>query len=97
MYVDDGSLISEIIVDHKVRSSLISHHLSVLEFHIIDGYIALQVVQKGIGHSPEDVTAALSSSDTSVVRDMKETLKQFQFFLVNFEVIINKLDFGANA
>ncbi|XP_060670661.1 recQ-mediated genome instability protein 1 [Ziziphus jujuba] len=63
VYVDDGSLISEIIVDHKV-------------------------VQKGIGHSPEDVTAALSSSDTSVVRAMKETLKQFQFFLVNFEGII---------
>lgn len=47
---------------------------------------ALQVVQKGIGYSPEEVTAALSSSDTSTVRDMKDIMKQFQIFLVNFEV-----------
>lgn len=58
---------------------------------------ALQVVQRGIGHSPEEVTAALSSLDTSMVRDMKETLKQFQIFLVNFEVITKMLDIGANA
>ncbi|KAK6924634.1 RecQ mediated genome instability protein 1, N-terminal [Dillenia turbinata] len=60
VYVDDGSLISEIAVDHNV-------------------------VQKGIGHSPQEVTAALTSSDTKVVSNMKETLKQFQSFLANFE------------
>ncbi|XP_015580222.1 recQ-mediated genome instability protein 1 isoform X2 [Ricinus communis] len=63
VYVDDGSLISEILVDHNV-------------------------VQKGIGHSPEEVTAALSSSDAKRVGNMKDTLKQFQIFLVNFEGII---------
>ncbi|KAG8652689.1 hypothetical protein MANES_06G122000v8 [Manihot esculenta] len=60
VYVDDGSLISEILIDHDV-------------------------VQKGIGHSPEEVTAALSSPDAKRVGDMKETLRQFQMFLVNFE------------
>ncbi|KAF2302677.1 hypothetical protein GH714_000714 [Hevea brasiliensis] len=60
VYVDDGSLISEILIDHDV-------------------------VQKGIGHSPEEVIAALSSSDAKRVGDMKETLRQFQIFLVNFE------------
>lgn len=44
-------------------------------------------MQKGIGHSPEEVTAALSSPDAKRVGDMKETLRQFQMFLVNFEVI----------
>ncbi|KAK3013851.1 hypothetical protein RJ639_010199, partial [Escallonia herrerae] len=60
VYVDDGSLISEILIDHEV-------------------------VQKAIGHSPEDVTAALASSDMNKVSNMKETMKQFQIFLVNFE------------
>ncbi|KAL0415640.1 UNVERIFIED_CONTAM: RecQ-mediatedinstability protein 1 [Sesamum latifolium] len=60
VYVDDGSLISEILIDHSV-------------------------VQNGIGYSPQEVTSALTSSDTKRVREMKETLKQFQIFLVNFE------------
>ncbi|XP_057972550.1 recQ-mediated genome instability protein 1 [Malania oleifera] len=60
VYVDDGSLISEILIDHNV-------------------------VQKGIGHSPAEVTAALASSDTKKVSNMREILKQFQVFLVNFE------------
>ncbi|CAK9183204.1 unnamed protein product [Ilex paraguariensis] len=60
VYIDDGSLISEMLIDHHV-------------------------VLKGIGHSPEEVTAALASSDKKKVSDMKETLKQFQSFLVNFE------------
>ena len=47
----------------------------------------IQVVQRGIGHSPEDITAALSSSDKQKASEMKETLKHFQRFLVNFEVI----------
>ena len=34
-----------------------------------------------------EVTAALSSSDMKVVSEMKDTLKQFQIFLANFEVI----------
>lgn len=34
-----------------------------------------------------EVTAALSSSDKKIVSDMKETMKQFQVFLANFEVI----------
>lgn len=46
-----------------------------------------QVVLKGIGHSPEEVTAALSSTDKTIVSAMKETLRKFQYFLVNFEVI----------
>ncbi|XVE56542.1 hypothetical protein DITRI_Ditri04bG0019400 [Diplodiscus trichospermus] len=68
-YVDDGSLISEILIDHNV-------------------------VQKGIGHSPQEVTAALSSSDKQVASGMKEILRQFQTFLAHFEgmmlVEINK-------
>lgn len=60
VYVDDGSLISEILIHHDV-------------------------VKKGIGYSPEEVTAALTSSDSVRVGNMKETLKEFQIFLVNFE------------
>ncbi|CAL9099165.1 unnamed protein product, partial [Musa textilis] len=61
VYVDDGSLISEVIIDHRV-------------------------VQKGIGHSPEEVTSALSSTEKKTVSDMKDTLKTFQLFLAKFEV-----------
>ncbi|KAG8487973.1 hypothetical protein CXB51_018487 [Gossypium anomalum] len=68
-YVDDGSLISEILIDHNV-------------------------VQKGIGHSPQEVTSALSSSDKQKVRGMKEIMRHFQAFLAHFEgtmlVEINK-------
>ncbi|PHT51554.1 RecQ-mediated genome instability protein 1 [Capsicum baccatum] len=60
VYVDDGSLISEILIDHAL-------------------------VQKKISFSPEEVTAAISSSDSKRVSDMKETLKCFQKFLINFE------------
>ncbi|PIA33840.1 hypothetical protein AQUCO_04000129v1 [Aquilegia coerulea] len=63
VYVDDGSLISEVLIDHNV-------------------------VQNAIGHSPKEVTAALSSQDKNVVSGMKDTLKQFQYFLVNFEGIM---------
>lgn len=48
--------------------------------------VSLQVVQKGIGYSPDEVTTALVSSDMKRVSDMKETLREFQVFLVNFEV-----------
>ncbi|XP_058093116.1 recQ-mediated genome instability protein 1 isoform X2 [Magnolia sinica] len=60
VYVDDGSLISEVLIDHKV-------------------------VQKGIRHSPEEVNAALSSSDKKTVTSMKETMKQYQLYLAKFE------------
>ncbi|KAL6576268.1 recQ-mediated genome instability protein 1 [Orobanche hederae] len=60
VFVDDGSLISEILIDHSV-------------------------VQNGIGYSPQEVTTALDSSKSEQVSAMKETLKQFQKFLVNFE------------
>ncbi|XP_042461573.1 recQ-mediated genome instability protein 1-like isoform X1 [Zingiber officinale] len=60
VYVDDGSLISEVLIDHKV-------------------------VQNGIGHSPEEVTAALSSTEKRIVADMRETMKKFQLFLAKFE------------
>ncbi|KAG5014441.1 hypothetical protein JHK82_020126 [Glycine max] len=62
-YVDDGSLISEILIDHDV-------------------------VQKGIGFSPEEVTAAISSPDTKTVQQMRDTMHKFQAFLANFEGII---------
>ncbi|CAB4280467.1 unnamed protein product [Prunus armeniaca] len=62
-YVDDGTLIKEILVDHNV-------------------------VQEGIGHSPEEVKAAISSPDKTIVRNMKEKMKQFQKFLTNFEGIM---------
>lgn len=48
---------------------------------------AFQVVQKGIGHSPEEVTSALSSTEKKTVSDMKDTLKTFQLFLAKFEVV----------
>lgn len=60
VYVDDGSLISEILIDHAL-------------------------VQKKIGFSPLEVTAALNSSDRKRVSDTRETLKCFQKFLINFE------------
>ncbi|KAL4036417.1 hypothetical protein IC575_005157 [Cucumis melo] len=60
VFVDDGSLISEVLIDNEV-------------------------VQKAIGHSPKDVTDAMDSSDVKVVSAMKETLRQFQIFLINFE------------
>ncbi|WOL01729.1 hypothetical protein Cni_G10446 [Canna indica] len=63
VYVDDGSLISEIIIDHNV-------------------------VQKGIGHSPEEVTSALSSTDRKTAADVRETMKRFQLFLAKFEGIM---------
>ncbi|XP_030458246.1 recQ-mediated genome instability protein 1 isoform X1 [Syzygium oleosum] len=63
VYVDDGSLISDILISNNV-------------------------VLKGIGHSPEEVTAALSSTDKTIVSAMKETLRKFQYFLVNFEGIM---------
>ncbi|KAK2456898.1 recQ-mediated instability protein [Trifolium repens] len=59
-YIDDGSLISEVLIDHDV-------------------------VQKGIGYSPVEVTAALSSSDTNIAQNMKETTRKFQAFLANLE------------
>ncbi|KAI4336347.1 hypothetical protein L6164_014884 [Bauhinia variegata] len=63
VYVDDGSLISEILVDHKV-------------------------VQKGIGYSPQEVTAALSSPDKKIIQNIKDTLRKFQAFLTNFEGVM---------
>ncbi|MQL93781.1 hypothetical protein Taro_026429 [Colocasia esculenta] len=69
VYVDDGSLISEVLVDHHV-------------------------VEKGIGYSPKEVTAALSSSDKTTSSNMREAMKRFQLFLTKFEgtmlVEINK-------
>ncbi|GAU29255.1 hypothetical protein TSUD_392050 [Trifolium subterraneum] len=63
-YVDDCSLIFEILIDHDV-------------------------VQKGIGYSPLEVTAALSSSDMNIAQNMKETMQQSNScFLVNFEGVI---------
>ncbi|PPR85742.1 hypothetical protein GOBAR_AA34944 [Gossypium barbadense] len=54
----------------------------------------IKVVQKGIGHSPLEVTSALSSSDKQKVSGMKEIMRQFQAFLAHFEgmmlVEINK-------
>ncbi|KAI3677182.1 hypothetical protein L1987_86804 [Smallanthus sonchifolius] len=60
VYVDDGSLISEILIDHNI-------------------------VQKKIGYSPKEINTALSSPDPSRVHDMKNIMKQFQVYLVNFE------------
>ncbi|CAN0906010.1 RecQ-mediated genome instability protein 1 [Linum grandiflorum] len=60
LHVDDGSLISEIMVDHSV-------------------------VHKYIGSSPQEAASAISSTDANKVADMKNTLTQFQIFLLNFE------------
>ncbi|RWR73289.1 recQ-mediated genome instability protein 1 isoform X2 [Cinnamomum micranthum f. kanehirae] len=38
------------------------------------------------GHSPEDVTAALSSSDKKIMTNMKEIIKRYQLFLANFKI-----------
>lgn len=45
-------------------------------------------MQNGIGHSPEEVTAALSSTEKRMVADMRETMKKFQLFLAKFEVVL---------
>ncbi|KAL5724407.1 recQ-mediated genome instability protein 1 [Ranunculus cassubicifolius] len=63
VYIDDGSLISEILIDHNV-------------------------VEDAIGHSPHEVCAALSSPDKSISTRMRETMKRFQVYLVNFEGIL---------
>ncbi|KAI4370012.1 hypothetical protein MLD38_018399 [Melastoma candidum] len=63
VYIDDGSLISEILIHHDV-------------------------VERGIGHSPQAVTTALSSSNSTIVSNMKETLKRFQSFLADFEGVM---------
>ncbi|KAK9113415.1 hypothetical protein Syun_020212 [Stephania yunnanensis] len=60
VYVDDGSLISEVQIHHNL-------------------------VEKGIGCSPQGVTAALSSPNKDTVSKMKETMKRFQAFLADFE------------
>jgi len=39
-----------------------------------------------IGCSPEELTAALAASDKTIAKEMKNILKQFQVFLINFEV-----------
>lgn len=45
-------------------------------------------MERGIGgHNPEEVASALSSPDKKTVSRMKEMLKQFQLFLINFEVV----------
>ncbi|CAA7034928.1 unnamed protein product [Microthlaspi erraticum] len=63
-YVDDGSLICEILLHNDV-------------------------VQKRIGHSSMEVSAALSSSaPTTQNAMMKEKLKRFQLFLADFEGIM---------
>ncbi|CAM8922088.1 unnamed protein product [Rhodiola kirilowii] len=64
-YVDDGSLISEILIDHSSS--------------------AFSGGSNGIGYSPMEVNAAVSSSDVKVVSRMKEIIKQFRSFLTNFE------------
>lgn len=56
------------------------------KIEILIRFLCFQVVQKGIGHSPQEVTAAFSSSDLKKVSDMKEIFRQFQLFLVDFEV-----------
>ena len=53
-------------------------------------------MQKGIGHSPQEVTAALSSSDKQIVSGMKEIMRQFQTFLAHFEVKQVKLHLFIN-
>lgn len=40
-----------------------------------------------IGHSPEEVSAALSSSEKRIVTEMRETMKSFQLYLARFEVL----------
>lgn len=90
VYVDDGSIISEILIDHRVSYKLDFRCIdtfSLSETNVFANCYVLQVVQSAIGHSPEEVTAALTSSDTKRVSYMRETMKQFQVFLANFEVI----------
>lgn len=53
-------------------------------YKLVTSWVSYQVVKKAIGYSPEEVTAALSSK-TKAAEDMMNTLKKFQFFLVNFE------------
>lgn len=49
-------------------------------------WFALQLVQQGIGRSPEEVNAAYRSPDQKIVDEMKDTLLKYQNFLSNFEV-----------
>ncbi|KAJ3697259.1 hypothetical protein LUZ61_000964 [Rhynchospora tenuis] len=59
-YIDDGSLISLVKIDHNV-------------------------IQERIGHTPEEVVAALKSPDTKMEADMRQTMRNFQDFLRQFE------------
>ncbi|KAJ4762249.1 RecQ-mediated genome instability protein 1 [Rhynchospora pubera] len=59
-YIDDGSLISLVKIDHNV-------------------------IQERIGHTPEEVVAALKLPDTKMEDDMRQTMRNFQDFLRQFE------------
>ncbi|KAF3775869.1 RecQ-mediated genome instability protein 1 [Nymphaea thermarum] len=76
VYVDDGSLISEVLIDHRVSCTTY-----LFDMHVM-------VVQNGIGYSAAEVTAALSSPDKDKVSKMREVMKTFQAFLANFEGIM---------
>ncbi|GJY19129.1 RecQ-mediated genome instability protein 1 [Tanacetum coccineum] len=60
VFVNDGILIPEILIDHSF-------------------------VQKTIGYSPEEVIAAVSSSDPSRGIEMKNIMEEFQDFLATLE------------
>ncbi|KAL9239374.1 hypothetical protein vseg_013705 [Gypsophila vaccaria] len=48
-------------------------------------YIHHNVVQNKLGYSPQEVTTAITSSDSEIVESMKKILLQFQIFLSTFE------------
>ncbi|XP_074278469.1 recQ-mediated genome instability protein 1 [Silene latifolia] len=52
---------------------------------ITEVFIHHNVVQSKLGHSPQEITASVTSSDSEVVESTKKILFQFQKFLLTFE------------
>ncbi|GMN56589.1 hypothetical protein TIFTF001_025700 [Ficus carica] len=62
-----------------------------LQVYVDDGSFISEIsihhdaVQKAVDHSPQEVMAAISSSDQTTVNNIRATMRQFQSFLINFE------------
>ncbi|KAG8081745.1 hypothetical protein GUJ93_ZPchr0014g47394 [Zizania palustris] len=62
---------------------------------ITEAFVDCDIVQNMIGHSPEEVTAAISSGGPATAA-MKRTMKEFERFLVNFEGTM-LIEFNRNS
>ncbi|KAH9626060.1 hypothetical protein KSS87_001985 [Heliosperma pusillum] len=64
---------------------------------IMEVFLHHNVVQSKLGHSPQEITTFLTSSDSEAVESMKKTLFQFQSFLLTFEASYHPLVFTLHS